>query len=245
MKQGRGAERVIGVLLAVTAIVVIINAFRMSRTNDITQSAKSGSFSSTVDAVGYVVRDETVMAMNTSGLLESQVSEGERVTAYTSVGALITGDADTTLIQELAQINSQIESLNQSMTSSGALSVDESQIDGTLSQSLENLKYAAAKGNTENALSIAEDIRILSERKAGLTSSSDTEAQLAALEARKSSISASLNGVREELYAPRAGMFSKNVDGLEGVLTPETIENVTAKDVDGYDEMIQNAVPQG
>ncbi len=245
MKGSRGAERVIGVLLAVTALVVIINTFRMTRTNDIVQSAKTGTFSSTVDAVGYIVRDETVMAENASGVLESTVQEGERVTAYESVGALITGDADTGLMQELTQINAQIEALSQSVSSSGASSVDDSQIDGTLSQSLENLKYAAAKGNTANAVNIAEDIRILAERKAGLTSSSDTEAQIEALEARKSSISASLNGVREEIYAPRAGMYSKNVDGLESSLTPEVIENVTAKDVDGYDELIESAAPQG
>lgn len=236
---------VIKALLVLAAAVVAFNMLRLSQRQLVTQTAKPGSYTNSVDTEGFIVRDETVLASSVTGILEPEQEEGDKVSAYSLLGSVVTGDVDVEMTKELEELNERIESIKSSMSEMGILSIDDSRIDSVLELSLSNFTYAAAKGNAESAASVSSDIKILSARKAGLTSSSAAQQNLDELTARRDALAASLGGVRAELYAPRAGVFSKDVDGLEDVLTPASLAGITPSKIESFESLLEGAYPSG
>ncbi len=236
---------VLKLLLIAAAAVVAVNAFRMNKAQDITQSAKAGSYTNSIDIEGYVIRDETVIETPVTGIIEAETEEGARVAANAYLGAVVTGEIDSELTGELEELTGRIESIKKSMSESGVLTIDDSKIAGTVELYLKNLKYAAAKQNIANLVSLSGDIKILNERRAGLTSSYAAQQNLEELQQRRDAIAASLGGVRTEIYAPKAGVYSKNVDGLENVLTVSSLENITPAKINSFDSLYEGAVKSG
>ena len=60
---------------------------------------------------GYVVRDETVLPDDTSGLLQQQRTEGERVSAGGVVALVYADQASLELQQQIQSLQTQIEQL--------------------------------------------------------------------------------------------------------------------------------------
>jgi putative membrane fusion protein len=239
------AGTILKILLALSMLVVAVNAVRMSNTKYSVQSAKTGSYINSVDVEGYIVRSETVIPTSVTGIVEANVQEGDRVAANSSLGAVVTGEIDAQMTSEIDELNKRIESIKKSVSESGVLTIDDSKISATLELSLKNLKYAAAKGNVESMVSLSDDIQILTERRAGLTSDSVAQQNLDSLIAKRDSISESLGGVRQEIYAPSAGLYSENVDGLEDVLTISSLDNIVPSKVESFDSLYEGAVPSG
>lgn len=236
---------VLTVLLSAAVMVVIFNAFRLAATPNETQNAKTGSYSNAVDAEGYIIRREQLLSPTLSGIMEASVDEGDRVRAGQSVGMVVTGEIDDATAAELEELNDRIDAIKKRMSESGVLMIDDSKVGTALEQSLSNLKYAAAKGSVQNLIELAEDIKTLNERRAGLTSSDAAQQNLAELTARRDAISSSLGGVRNEIKAADAGLYSENVDGLEEVLTFDALKDITPAKVASFDEAAAKAVPGG
>ncbi len=236
---------IVSIVLAFAIILVVVNSFRAENSPYVKYTARVGTYVVSMEAEALVVRDEYVVQPELEGIMEPVVSEGERVAAYSRLGAVITGEIDKDKINELNNLNHEIDSLTRTLSEAGILTIADDKVESTLGLSLENLRYAAAKNDTGNALLQAENVRILTERKAGVVSSSTAQARLSDATARRDRIASSLGGAHKELYAPLSGLYSDNMDGLEDILTPECVTQITPGDVDGYFEQKATATAQG
>lgn len=245
MRMKSGADKVLKLLLVAAAVLVAFKTVQMMISPSPTQTARIGSYTNSIELTCYIVRGEEVIQSPVEGIIEAEVSEGERVSAYSPLGAVVTGQIDPAMTDELEDLNKRIDAIKNSIGNSGVLSIDDSNLSGTMELSLKNLKYAAAKGNVQSMVSLSEDIKILTDRRAGLTSGSSAQQNLDALTARRDAIASSLGGVRTELYAPKAGLYSANVDGLEGVLTTASLEGITPDKIASFDSLSEGAVKGG
>lgn len=236
---------IVSIILACAIVLVVVNSFRAENSPYVKYTARVGTYVVSMEADALVVRDEYVVQPELEGIMEPVVSEGERVAAYTRLGAVITGEIDKEKVNELNNLNHEIDSLTRTLSEAGILTIADDKVESTLDLSLENLRYAAAKNDTGNALLQAENVRILTERKAGVVSSSTAQARLSDATARRDSIASSLGGAHKELYAPLSGLYSDNMDGLEDILTPECVGQITPEIVDGYFEQKASATAQG
>lgn len=238
-------NKIIIAVLVFAAVVFIINACRAEFSPYKKEFAKIGTYVESVEADALIVRDETVLEKGATGVLKSEVAEGERVKAFARLGAIVAGNIDSAKMNELNELNTEIEVLSQAVGDAGLLAIDESKIDTTLDTTIENLRYSVAKNDSGTAVSLCDNVRILTERKAGVTTTSEAQQELEALIARRDSVAESLGGSHRAIYAPEAGLYSSHMDGLETVLTFENIKNITPEQIDTYFDKIQSYKAQG
>lgn len=229
---------IIAIFLVFAILLVVVNSFRANNSGYVKYTARVGTYVVSMEADALVVKDEYVVEPNLTGIMESSVSEGTRVSAYSRVGAVITGDIDQGKVAELNALNHEIDSLTQTLSEAGILTIADDKVDSTLVLSLDNLRYASAKNDTAEAVVQAENVRILTERKAGVTSSSTAQMRLREAQVRKEEISASLGGSHKDIYSPAAGIYSSHIDGLESVLTFSSVNSLTPEEIDSCFEKI-------
>ncbi len=233
---------IIKVLLVVAVVFVLFNAIRAEYSPYIKQFARTGTYVNSVEAKVLIIRNETVVNPGIKGVYEGYVAEGERVPTGSSIGAIVTGSIDEAKMNELNRLNTQIEEVTNSISEAGVLSIPDEKVETTLSLSVSNLRYAASKNDAEDAVKLVKDIRILTDRKAGVATSSTAQTELNELIARRDEITKSLGGTHQRLYAPTYGQYSDKLDGLEKVLTYDNIKDADAAKVDSYFDMTQKGV---
>lgn len=236
---------IIAVILLCAVLIVVVNSFRAGNSPYVKYTARVGTYVVSMEADALVVRDEYIIQPDLSGIMEPAVSEGERVAAYTRLGAVITGEIDQNKVNELNALNHEIDSLTQTLSEAGILTIADDKVDSTLSLSLDNLRYAAAKNDTGAAILQAENVRILTERKAGVMSSSTAQVRLSQAQAQRDAIASSLGGSHKEIYAPISGLYSDNMDGFENILTVDYVNTITPEGIDSCFEKLKNAEPKG
>ncbi len=226
----------VAIFLVCAILIVVVNSFRAGNSPYVKYTARVGTYVVSMEADALVVRDEYIVQPGLTGIMEPAVSEGERVSAYSRLGAVITGEINKEKVNELNSLNHEIDSLTRTLSEAGILTIADDKVESTLGLSLDNLRYAAAKNDTGNAMLQAENVRILTERKAGVVSSSTAQVKLEDAIARRDKIASSLGGAHKEIYAPLSGLFSDNMDGMEDTLTPDCISSLTPEKIDSYFE---------
>lgn len=238
-------NRIIAAVLVFAVLFVIANSFRTVNSPYIKYTARVGTYVVSVRKDALIVKDEYIVAPDKTGIMEPAVSEGERVAAYSRLGAVITGDIDPVRVNELKNLNNEIDALNKTLSEAGILTIADDKVSSTLELSLDKLRYAAAKNDLGEAVVQCDNVRILAERKAGITSSSIAQATLADTIAKRDAVAAGLGGSHTQLYAPLSGIYSSNVDGMEAVLTTQWAKAPTPQSVNEYFERLESAEPVG
>ncbi len=236
---------IIAIILICAIGVVVINSFRAGNSPYVKYTARVGTYVVSMEADALMVREEYIIEPDLTGVMEPAVSEGERVSAYARLGAVITGDIDSAKISELNALNHEIDSLTRTLSEAGILTIADDKVESTLKLSLDNMRYAAAKNDASSAVLQAENVKILTERKIGKTSSSTAQIRLGEATARRDEIASSLGGSHKAIYSPISGLYSDNMDGLEEKLNVGIIKSITPEMIDESFEMVGNSTPKG
>lgn len=236
---------IILIAIAVCLVMVVTNSIAALSPSYIKQIARTGSYTNSFSAKALVIRDELVMEKGSTGIFEPDVAEGDRIAAYARLGTVVTGEISEEKVKELNRLDGEIERITASVSASGILAIDDSKVDATLKLSLTNLSYSASKGDVAKAVQSAGDIKILAERKSGVTSSEIAQGNLQSLISQRNAVADSLGGAHKTIYSPKSGMFSLHLDGMEEVLSFEMLDNITPEHVDVYLELMEQRKPDG
>lgn len=179
-----------------------------------------------VTVSGYVVRDEEVLAGG-GDLVYSSRGEGERVgrggtvaLIYPTVQAL--DDANT-----LRELSSQLEQLLYARSLSAG-SQATARLDEEITAALSSFRGAMADGRLQDAGEQGEALRTAVLRRSyAFFGDMDLDASIASLQERISGLSAAAEADVTRVSAPKAGLFSGLVDGYEGILNLENIQEMT------------------
>lgn len=231
---------VIKALLVFAAVFVIFNGLRAGYSSYVKQYARICTYENNVDTTALLIREETVVNPSIAGIYESYVAEGDRVGTGSNLGSVVTGDIDEEKMRELNQLNAEIDELNKNISEAGVLSIEDSKVDSTLNLSVGSLRYAASKNDVESAAEAVRDIKILTKRKAGVITSSTAQEELGKLIVRRDSITGSLGGTHQQIFAPTYGIYSYKMDGLEQILNYKNAVKATPKIVETYFNMAED-----
>lgn len=179
-----------------------------------------------VTVSGYVVRDEEVLAGG-GDLVYSSRGEGERVgrggtvaLIYPTIQAL--DDANT-----LRELSSQLEQLLYARSLSAG-SQATARLDEEITAALSSFRGAMADGRLQDAGEQGEALRTAVLRRSyAFFGDMDLDASIASLQERISGLSAAAEADVTRVSAPKAGLFSGLVDGYEGILNLENIQEMT------------------
>ena len=173
---------------------------------------------------GYVVRSERVLPDDTSGLLQPQRAEGERVSTGGTVALVYADQASLDRQDEIDALEIQLQQLQYaqeaSLGSEAALRLDQAE------EQTDDLKSMVLRRDYTYSDTTDLDARI-----------QEVEAQLKTLRTQAAS------SIRR-ITAPEAGLYSAEVDGYETVLTPDILAELTPSTLSAVkaDESVTSSV---
>lgn len=211
------------IIVIIYALIEIINLIRKP-TNIVT--VENGKISSEIPAEGYIIRDEKILKGENykNGILQIK-SEGEKIALGENAFRYYTKDEDA-LSSKIQELDDKISEL-QEETENSIFSSDVKVIEGEIEKKLDELykindvkKIKEYKSNIDTYMK--KKTKIIGEL-------SPLGSQLKSLIQKRSEYESKLNSGSEYMKADTSGMISYKVDGLEEILTPDSIDNLTEK----------------
>ena len=189
--------------------------------------AYSYQVETTVNATGYMVREERVLPDESNGLLRIQRSEGERVAAGGTVASVYADQASLDRQAEIDSLESRVEQLQYAQDLALAAETTR-KLDIQINQNLLQYRQYLAADRLYDAESAALELRALVlKRDYSDAGDGDVSLQLQELGARLLALRSQAEGSVRRITAPEAGLYSAEVDGVATVRTPEGLEGLT------------------
>lgn len=223
--------------------LVVFCAFygiRYIRRPEISQPAVSEVYENKILTTGYIVKTEQVYNSPADGRIYHYLPEGTKVKNNNILMTVYTGNVSEQTLAELNNINRKIAELQNSNLSYSF---------GSNSQeNLDTIKTNIIKASNKNELDGIENYKsqiasIVTGNVKDIRKESVEE-----LQAKKQELEATLQSSKNDIYSQMAGVYSKNVDGLEEVLSPGSIMSYKLADYDGIkepEERPENSVTVG
>lgn len=197
-----------------------------------TENAVLTTVTDKINTNGFIIRDESIIENNTSGVLSYSCDDGDDVRAGGEIAKVFSTESDAVAQTTAAQLQSKIDNLKnlQLSNSTGALGID------VINNNIENnlITYIDDVNNSEigSVKSDADDLLYSINQRmlcTGKISNFDSEiAQLQSqLDELKSSSSQSIGTVKTD----KAGYFTEFCDGYENAVNFSNIADMTLDDL--------------
>lgn len=187
-----------------------------------------------ITSEGYLVRSEQVIEHDGSGVAVLIASEGERVAKGGPVARVYASAADAERQAEIQSITKRIEAINTALDGVTYGTSSLSDIESKISSLSSQIAILTARGNGREIYSLVDELNIMLSRKSMLLASGSERATATSmLESEVRSLKQMSGGSYSTVKAPNTGYFVGTTDGLEYVLTPETMGTLTAQGIKG------------
>lgn len=230
MKQGKGYFTIIiWIFLAAIAAYFGYNLATglytpMTTTTAVEYEAGAGYY-----ATGFVARDESLIRSNYAITVRT-LAEGQRVAAGGTVAVgYLTGDAQARQ-SRILELEKQVAQLQYAWQYSSSI-YDQAQLDAQISDDLIALNRYLCRRDMNSAGDLVSELKGLVLRRS--TEDTDTAAlkeQIDAAQSELDALQAQAAGDTKAVTVSASGYFSGTTDGYESVLTPETLDTMTAQD---------------
>ncbi len=185
---------------------------------------ENGEISSSDECEGYIIREEKLFQGENykNGIYEIK-TEGQKVAKGDSIFRYYTNNEEA-LVKKIAELDSKIQDAleqNQSNIYSSDIASIDSQIE-------EKLKQTIKTNKTSKIIEYKKEIAALLTKKAKLTGEqSPAGSYIKELIAERSGYEEKLNSGSEHIKATISGVVSYKVDGLENILTTDSVTELT------------------
>ncbi len=220
----------------VSIIVIAIVAFAIYMITNLLQKPadkvviEKGTVSEEESTQGYVIRDEEVITGQNykNGMLQIK-TEGERVAKGDPIFRYYTNN-EQELLKQIQQLDEQIQEAMENENTQ-IFNTDIKLIEEQITEQLNNL-YGL--NNLQKIKEYKKEIDDLITKKAKIAGDlSPAGSYLRSLVEQRSNLENQLNAGSEYVNAPRAGVVSYRVDGLEAVLTPNSFSSLNSDFLEG------------
>lgn len=193
------------------------------------QPAVSEVYENKIITTGYIVKTEYVHNANASGRVYHYLQEGTKVKKNSILSTVYSGNVSEQTLAELNSINEKISEIQNSAGSSYSFGANSQ-------ENIDIIKNNIINSANKNELSDIESYKsqinsIVTGNVQDIKTSSTEE-----LESKKQALEASLQSDKNDIYSQAAGIFSKNVDGFEEILTPKTVLTYRISDYENISE---------
>lgn len=224
MKKVRIAY-VIGLIILIYFVYAIIQLIKQPTNVFVIEK---GSLSEEENAIGYVIRKETVVQGDNykNGMIQIK-TEGERVAKGDSIFRYYSNNEET-LVKKIQELDIKIQDAmsNQTDIFSSDMKVLDSQIE-------DRLVEVAKSKDIQKIAEYKKDITTRITKKAKIAGDlSPSGSYIKKLIEERTGYENTLNSGSEYINAPESGIVSYRVDGLENVLTPESFSTINKKFLD-------------
>jgi len=192
------------------------------------EMVRYGTIENSAEYDGLIIRDESVIISDASGVLESVATENSVVKKGKHIASVYTGNVDSESQTKLKQINARISEITGSQTGNLAFDGDKAKIENHISTRVSDMIININDKNISNVSQLKSDLNVLHSKKLQISGENGSAtAVLNDLKAQKERYEKQLSASKQNLYAPRAGLYSTLIDGFEQVLGGESLKAMT------------------
>ena len=198
------------------------------RKTEKSQLAISEVYEDKVVTTGYLVRNEQVYTAPANGAIYHYIPEGTKVKNNSALMTVYTGDASE---QTLAELNAVAQKLEEMQSSNSSYSFGSNS-----KENLDTIKDNIIKAANKNELDSIEGYEA---QITGIATGNVQDVRTSSIDElleKKRSLEATLSSNKTDVYSHMAGVYSKNVDGLEDTLSPKSVLSYKVADFNALGE---------
>ena len=227
------------VFLGIVAAAVVLILFFVLRINTVAVEQGSIQFESAVPVV--VVRDEQVISAENYEKANYLVAEGERVEADTPVAEVFKWGYNDKVMSDLIDVQTKIQQYQENDV---LRDVDDQQLQALndqITQKAAEIRTIVSTGSGDILQAERELNDFMMQKQDYLKEAVTADQQLDEFYSQEQQLEERVDGWREVLSAPEAGVVSFYFDGYEDLLNADKIKDVTSQDI----QNILNGTMQG
>ncbi len=209
-----------------------------------TETVLSGTMENSSFHPAILIKNEYVITPETDGNIRTLVKEGELVSSGKNIATVYKKDVDEDIQKNLSQVSDKINQIIEAENGDGMFTNDRFKIDVQIADKVREMTYYLNIGDTESASKIKSQINAIYEKKINISGGTDTASTLNSLLKEQREYERRLSGSKEEIYSPRSGYFSVNIDSFEEVLTLKGANDLSVKEFDSVAKKIEQKESQ-
>ncbi len=231
MKDGKFLKFLLGFILVLFLAYQIYAAlYRPIET----QTAVYGEMVEGVNINAVIIRDESLVNFNSSGVLHFNVESGKRIEKNGVIAHVYSGEEQSVAASQIKMLDAKIASIQELESYNAVTAADLDLLNQRIKECLNKLKLACAYGNFNEAMENSEDLMMILTRRQMVTdATTDFSLQLKSLKDERDALAATLTSPQGQISAHVSGYFIDTADGYEEILTPADIEKLTPETLDG------------
>ncbi len=211
-------KKFLSMLLILAILIGVWWVYGKVSVDETHMTAVSGEYEEAFQAKGVIIRNEYPIVSELKGSLQNSITPGTRVTRYSNVGYVYSGNADEKVIAELSQVNERIEELEKIQDATLLNMTDINEINARITTLSGQIASKGRAGLGTEIQALINEINMLVGRKRYLEGESrGGNSDLTELNNRKATLESKLSGKRMGLTAPVSGLYYNFVDGYESV----------------------------
>ncbi|GAB6088324.1 HlyD family efflux transporter periplasmic adaptor subunit [Alkaliphilus crotonatoxidans] len=235
-KQGMKFSRII-----ISTIVILYFLARVfpliGTTSQKTVVAEYGKIEELIAVTGLIARDERVLADINQGEANFFVSEGEKVAKGQKLAEIYREKLDERYQQELEIINERIEGIQDQQEETSIFQKDIEKIDAQISDLLKKIQQEIKQGNYDKIQQYQSQVEELAKKKNVIIGENSFAGKnLSELMVQKDEIEKKLNTALNVIVSETPGTIAFGSDGLEELITPNSIIHFTASDLEAIEK---------
>lgn len=235
-----------GALFLKIGVTTIILIFIIYQTFSIVYkpiTTATALYHSTYDGIeinGYFVREETIIDYNITGNERYVVDEGEKISKGGTIAEIYSSSEIAEAYEQIEKLSDEVEILNSINSVSDPSSVDLTTLSNRIKRSyIDFLSYKDSGKYSDLDVYESELLMQLNKKQILTGEVSGFDELLNSLNAEITSLKNGLQAPLSKVTAPVSGFFIHQSDGLERILTFESLENID----ESIFEKISNANP--
>ncbi|MBQ9849418.1 MAG: hypothetical protein IJO36_01835 [Clostridia bacterium] len=227
----KSRDRLLNVLAAAAAVIIVVyfaaELYGLASHAYSTQTAYNQTVMETVDAEMFVIRDETILTTDNSGVTVQLAENGERVSRGSSIAAVFSNESSAKNYMEAESLKAKLEVYKSINSQLKLANIDMDKLMNEIDAEYMNVVNAAY----DNDFSALEESKLvfcekMSRRQISLGKTVDCTEQIASLTSRIDALESSATA-SSVITAESSGYYVGSPDGYENILTTEDIENLT------------------
>lgn len=232
----KSKDRMLKFLAGTVAIIIVaffcLKIYELTTKSFETQTVYEQTVLDTVDAQMYIIRDETLLSNESTGVIVPVASNGERVSSGSEIAAVFSSEAEANNYVSIESLNKKLESYQKVDSQLKLANLDIEKLSAEIRSDYFKILNAAYDNNfddlSDDELSFAEK---LSRKQISLSETVDCSEKIASLQAQISSLQSSANP-REIIKSEVSGYYVSKLDGYENMLTSADIDNLSYAQLD-------------
>ncbi len=221
-------KRKINILIPVFILLILVYVVRSFFGSHVRiETLRQSTLEDATNAKAVLVKYESVLNTGATGVFENLVQEGARVAVGQEVAAIYSGTVDPNLKNRLEQVNKKIEQIEKNQKDLFSFTADVSRIEQNIAGRTAELIQSSQSGDLAKVGEIKFVLEALCAKKAQITGGGTGADTLSDLKSQKASLEHQIGTAEHRIQAPAAGVFSVEVDGLEELVTPYNMMELT------------------